>query len=107
MSFHVGQQVVCVNDKFSPDPQWRRTVRTFPVRHGIYTIREIHVEPPLVGFCFYEITNPRSYFSTGFAEPAFNCKNFRPVKKTSIEAFEKLLSPVDRTAKTPGRLIDA
>ncbi len=104
MSFHIGQQVVCINDEFSPDPHWRRTVRTFPFLHGIYTIREIHVEPPLVGFCFYEFGNPRSWFGIGYAEPAFNCRNFRPVKKTNIEAFEKLLAPVDGT---PRKLVDA
>src|SRR5262249_10591910 len=41
MSFHVGQQVVCVDDKFSKREDWRRTVRVFPRQHSIYTIREI------------------------------------------------------------------
>ena len=45
MSFHVGQQVVCVNDKFSSDQRWRQTVRTFPsletrsTRSGKFTSR--------------------------------------------------------------------
>ena len=96
MSFHVGQQVVCVSDRFSCDMRWRRTVRVFPVRNAIYTIREIHVEDPLMGFCFYELANPRTLFAGGYGEPAFNSRNFRPVKATSIEVFERLLIPADR-----------
>ena len=59
----------------------------------VYTIREIHVEGPLVGFCFYQIVNPRTWFAAGYGEPAFNSRNFRPVKTTSIEVFERLLMP--------------
>jgi len=96
MSFHVGQQVVCVNDRFSRDMRWRQTVRNFPILNSIYTIREIYVEGPLVGFCFQEILNPCTWFAAGFGEPAFNSRNFRPVKTTSIEVFKKLLLPTTR-----------
>jgi hypothetical protein len=95
MSFHVGQQVVCVDDQFSPCKYWRSTVKTFPKLHSIYTIREIRDAGDLIGFCFYEFTNPRAHFERGYLEPAFNSKNFRPVRKTSIEVFRKLLAPVD------------
>jgi hypothetical protein len=95
MSFSVGQQVVCVNDVFSPEPYWRSTVRAFPHLHSIYTIREIRHGDQLTGFCFYEIVNPRAWFAAGFLEPAFNTKNFRPVRKTSIAVFRELLAPVD------------
>jgi hypothetical protein len=95
MSFHVGQQVVCVDDKFSKREDWRRTVRVFPLLHSIYTIREIVQEGELIGFYFYEITNPRAHFAKGYLEPAFNSRNFRPVRKTSIEIFERLLVPND------------
>ena len=107
MSFHVGQQVVCVNDKFSSDLRWRQTVHLFPVRNAIYTIREIHVEGPLTGFCFHEIVNPCTWFAAGLGEPAFNSRNFRPVKTTSIEVFEKLLNPTDRMVRTPNDRVDA
>lgn len=107
MSFHVGQQVVCVNDKFSTDQRWRNTVSVFPVRSAIYTIREIHVEAPLTGFCFHEIVNPRTWFAAGYGEPAFNSRNFRPVKPTSIDVFEKLLAPTDQNERAPGELVDA
>src|SRR5947207_12247567 len=80
MSFAVGQQVVCVNDQFSQREDWRRTVRNFPRLHGIYTIREIFDYPPLIGFIFYEISNPRADFSKGYHEHAFNSMNVRPVR---------------------------
>jgi len=95
MSYAVGQQVVCINDVFSSDRYWRSTVRTFPKLHGIYTVREIRHAEPLVGFCFYEFSNPVAPFARGSCEPAFNVKNFRPVKTTSIEVFRKLLAPTD------------
>ena len=95
MSFRVGQQVVCVNDKFSDDKYWRRTVLAFPKLRSVYTVREIRDAGDLVGFCFCEIKNPIALFTGGYFEPAFNVKNFRPVKKTSIEILEKLLAPTD------------
>ena len=108
MSFHVGQRVVCVSDKFSCDMRWRRTVRIFPVLKTIYTIREIHAEGPLMGFCFHQIVNPCTWFAAGYGDPAFNSRNFRPVKTTSIEVFERLLTPTDRvTTRTPNDLVDA
>jgi len=96
MSFDIGQRVVCVSDRFSRDMRWRRTVRNFPILNSIYTIREIHVEGPLVGFCFHEMINPCAWFAAGFGEPAFNSRNFRPVKATSIAIFKKLLAPTAR-----------
>lgn len=95
MSFQVGQQVVCVNEKFSDDKYWRQTVREFPKLRSVYTVREIRDGGDLVGFCFYEIKNPVALFAAGHFEPAFNVKNFRPVKKASIEIFEKMLTPTD------------
>lgn len=96
MSFQVGQQVVCINDRFSQEPYWRSTVRVFPRLNAIYTIREIHLAGELIGFCFYEIVHQPAQFREGLHEPAFNSRNFRPVKKTSIEAFRKLLAPSPR-----------
>lgn len=97
MSFHIGQQVVCVNDRFSADPGWRRAVLRFPQLKAIYTIREIIIgedvgQPGLIGFCFYEIVNPPTL---PHGEPAFNSKNFRPVRPTNIEVLERLLAPKD------------
>jgi hypothetical protein len=97
MSFHVGQQVVCISDHWLNDPLWRRTVRTYPKANSIYTIREIRLGRILVGFCFHEFENPRAQFSNGYLEPAFKSENFRPVRRTSIESLRRLLVPMDST----------
>jgi hypothetical protein len=39
--------------------------------------------------------SPRAQFAEGFVEPAFNSKNFRPVRPTSIAIFQRLLAPAD------------
>jgi hypothetical protein len=93
MTLSVGQQVVCVNDAFSSCPVWRAAVTAFPVLHGVYTIRSIREAHGLIGLCFHEIVSPHQYFAEGYVEPAFNSKNFRPVRRTSIEVFKKLLVP--------------
>jgi len=93
MTFHIGQQVVCINDVFSSCPYWRSAVSTLPKLHMIYTIRHMREAHGLLGLCFYEIVSPRAQFAEGYVEPAFNSKNFRPVKRTNIEVFEKLLAP--------------
>ncbi len=95
MGFHVGQQVVCINDVFSPCTYWRGAVTALPRLHGIYTIRHMREAHGLLGLCFYEIVSPPKDFAEGFVEPAFNSKNFRPAKPTSIAVFEKLLAPAD------------
>jgi hypothetical protein len=93
MSFEVGRQVVCVNDGFSHVALWRRTARSLPRLNSVYTIREIYRFEGLVGLYFFEILNPSAEFSDGYGEPCFNSKNFRLVKSSSIEIFEKLLAP--------------
>ena len=70
-------------------------------------VAEIHVEAPLTGFCFHEIVNPRTWFAAGYGEPAFNSRNFRPVKRTSIDVFERLLAPTEDKARAPNDLVDA
>jgi hypothetical protein len=37
---------------------WRRTERSLPKLHGIYTIRDIYGLNRLIGLYFYEIANP-------------------------------------------------
>jgi hypothetical protein len=95
MSLQVGQLVVCINDVFSPCAYWRASVSAFPKLGRIYTIRSIREAHGLIGLCFHEIVSSRRQFSEGFVEPAFNSKNFRPVKQTSIEVFQRLLRPTD------------
>lgn len=101
MSLHVGQLVVCINDVFSPCEYWRQAVRAFPRLRGIYTIRSMREAHGLLGLCFYEIVSPHAQFSEGYVEPAFNSKNFRPVRKTNIEVFERLLVPADLAPANP------
>ena len=96
MNFQIGQQVVCVATRFSRNAYWRASVNTFPQLHGIYTIRDMCAENDLVGLYFCEIHNPRAWFRLGFVEPAFSTVNFRPVRKTSIEVFHKLLVPAPK-----------
>jgi hypothetical protein len=96
MSFYVGQQVVCVNVDYSREPTWRRAVRAFPKLNGVYTIRSIRKAGDLVGFCFEEIVNPLALVKLRYVEPAFDSRRFRPVRKTSIAVFERLLTPVER-----------
>ena len=93
MSFHVGQQVVCISGVFSPCPYWRKALTALPKLHTIYTIRHMREAHGLLGLCFYEIVSPPAHFSEGFVEPAFNSKNFRPVKPTSIDLFLKMPAP--------------
>jgi hypothetical protein len=95
MSFYIGQQVVCVSEKFTNNTLWRQTVRSIPKLNGIYTIRDMYEWGGRVGLYFYEIVSPSAQFIDGYGEPCFNSKNFRPVERTSIEIFEKLLAPAD------------
>ena len=94
VSFSIGQQVVCVDVNFSREPTWRSAVRNFPKLSGVYTIRDMRVEGELIGLCFLEIINARASFSSGYVEAAFDSRKFRPLRRTSIEVFEKLLAPV-------------
>jgi hypothetical protein len=97
--FYVGQQVVCIDTNYSREPTWRAAVRRFPELYMVYTIRSIRFADPLIGFCFEEIVHPPAHFSVGWVEPAFDSRRFRPVKKTSIEVFRKLLLPTDPQRK--------
>ena len=99
MSFGVGLQVVCVSEAFSPCPYWRRAVSALPKLGMVYTIRHIREAHGLIGLCFFEIVSPPAHFSEGYVEPAFNSKNFRPVRRTSIAVFEEILQ--DTPAPAP------
>jgi hypothetical protein len=94
VSFYVGQQVVCVDVNFSRERTWRNAVRIFPKLKDVYTIRDMRAEGDLVGLCFEEIINARANFSSGLVEAAFDSRKFRPLQRTSIEVFERLLAPV-------------
>ncbi len=101
MNFFRGQHVVCICDKWSHEPSWRAAVHTFPKLGGIYMIRDICDREGTIGLMFEEIWHEPAWFCVGLVEPAFNAKRFRPVKKTNIDIFKKMLEPV------PGDLVDA
>lgn len=101
MDFHCGQQVICISDRFSDEPVWRRAIHTLPKLRAVYTIRDICYVGELVGLMFEEILHEPAWFGNELAEPAFNAKNFRPVRKTNLDVFRKMLEP------SPHNLIDA
>lgn len=91
--FRVGQKVVYVDDAETGDLRiWPGKVT--PELNAVYTIREIHWWEGACGFLLEEITNPVS--DVFEAEPGFLARRFRPVveRKTSIEIFQRMLSPV-------------
>jgi hypothetical protein len=94
MDFHIGQHVICICDQWSPEPAWRAAVRAFPKLGGIYTIRDICDREGLIGLMFEEMRHEPAWFCVGLVEPAFNAKRFRPVRKSNIEVFKKLLEPL-------------
>jgi hypothetical protein len=93
MDFHIGQHVICICDRWSNEPTWRAAVHTFPKLGGIYTIRDICPRVDVVGLVFEEIWHEPAWFCVGLVEPAFNIKRFRPVRKSNIDLFKKMLEP--------------
>ena len=88
--------MVCIGDKFSNEPTWRAAIHTYPKLHGIYTIRDICNREGLIGLMFEEIWHPPALFCMGWVEPAFHIRNFRPVRKSNIDIFKKMLVPKSR-----------
>jgi hypothetical protein len=97
-TFYAGQKVVCIAR--GPYQEFRDLGFSVPVRGGIYTIREIYIDPlvSLIGVRLEEIRNPHSALFTFPAEPGFCASEFRPVKETDISIFQKLLKPVKEYA---------
>jgi hypothetical protein len=89
--FHIGEQVVCVEADFWRNPKWRRMVQTVPERNTVYTVRSFREDNGLLGLHLDEIVNPLVLFSGEWGEPAFLHTRFRPVRKSSIAVFEKIL----------------
>lgn len=94
MSFHVGQQVVCVDD--TGWRVWRELSR--PVKGRIYTIRALSLpclctDPNELGLLLEEIVNPTRLCLCGPTEDAFFSRRFRPVRKTDISIFTAMLNP--------------
>ena len=86
--FHKGQKVVCIDGEFDDPEFWE----IYPKAGGIYTIRDFFED-----FLYLEeIINPDfDYKEGGSGECCFDPANFRPLtsKPTSIEVFQKMLTP--------------
>lgn len=88
MSFGVGDQVVCVHN-YAKQPDF-----FCPEKGQVYTIREFTSHGTEPGLRLVEIVNPPIFhINVGVDEPAFKRRHFRPVRKTSIEVFTRLLAP--------------
>lgn len=88
-------QVVCIKADW---PRWFGPKQ--PVLGVIYTIREIKTIkanrslPPWDFYLFEEIRNPNVLSRGAMVEPCFDSDNFRPVRRTSIDAIKRdALSP--------------
>jgi hypothetical protein len=100
VNFHVGQQVVCVDDDYTNHPAWV-VVPNRPVRGSVYTIREVcevtYETGPDIGLRLIEVVNAPICWRDGVAEHAFHRQRFRPLRKTSIEVFERMLIKAPET----------
>lgn len=60
----------------------------------VYTIREFQTDDyGNLGMRFKEIINPVLQYDDGVCEVAFHAIYFRPVKRTDISVFTRLLAP--------------
>ena len=92
--WHVGQMVVCVEPDGWP-PRWAALSA-----RQIYTIRGIIEDDGVLGFNLEEIVNPINPFKGH--EYGYRASRFRPVKATSIDCFQHLLTPTEHEgAATP------
>lgn len=94
MSFHIGQQVVCIKD-FHRIPA-RFPHLKIPQKGSIYTIREFCPEKDIngnIGLYLEEIINtePVLFLSSTMREACFGASHFRPVRKTDISIFTAML----------------
>jgi hypothetical protein len=100
--FHIGQRVICVDDKFVGenrvfDPTFTSRCPNLPVRGNVYTIRAFVVPyagyPGTPGILLEEIINPPCPYSEGTFEPSFFPSHFRPLTKhsTDISVFTAML----------------
>lgn len=83
-NFQVGDNVVCVNAR-----GWDSTFCAIarPCEGDVYTIREVYEFLGVIGIHLVEISNPTNQYG----EPGFMPWRFRPVRKTDISVFERML----------------
>ncbi len=90
-----GQKVVCVNDTFTPSI--RALYQQLPVKHDVYTIREVFLgrekivrggETATVGLLLEELKNPPDPFHQGNQELGFSSERFAPLEELPDEQEE-------------------
>jgi hypothetical protein len=103
--FHIGQRVVCVDDRFAGengvfDPAFAKLYPNLPAKGRLYTVRGFVVPyagyPGTPGMLLEEIINPPCSYHEGTFEPSFLPLHFRAVteRKTDISVFtDALRSP--------------
>lgn len=97
MTFFVGQKVVCIKRGRWIDAALGNPTRALSVPKfgAVYTVREIRSFISGDALYLEEITNAPQRFLEGVEEPGWAPERFRPVteRKTSIEIFERMLTP--------------
>lgn len=90
MSFHVGQRVVCVDDRYTTHSNRRELYSG-----NVYTIRRLDTVDGMPCVCLHEI--PLRYSpSRGWIDYPFRATRFRPVKETDISIFTAMLAPTPK-----------
>src|SRR5215217_2796509 len=80
--------------KFSGYPPREPGLEHFPVKGGVYTIRDIRVDACDVALILHEVVNqPCQWTGDNIGELAFLSRRFRPAKPTGLAVFEMLLAP--------------
>ncbi len=91
-----GQRVVCVNDTFTPTI--RSLYQQLPVKHDVYTIREVFLgrekivrggETATVGLLLEELKNPPDPFHQGNQELGFSSERFAPLEELPDEKISE------------------
>lgn len=83
--------VYCLSDVWEGQQYTQLKDYSFPVKGTCYTVREVVTFNGKSGLRLAEIVNSTFSFKEGNVEIAFDAKQFKKVKKPSIECFNKLL----------------
>ena len=106
MTFRVGQEVVCVEDraglfKYAANHFYNHNMHSLK-KGTVYTVRGFYAGPGIIytpgSIYLNEITRP---ISSEGVECPFHPARFRPVVKTDISIFQAMLAP------SPKKRVDA
>lgn len=92
MSFHVGQHVICVDDKFG----LTALPIAVPKKGVVYTVREVIPEdkwgPSTLRL--HEVVNPLRAYAEGLCENSWDARAFRPLSSDRLSIFRQHLAPL-------------